>query len=650
MCGIVGIFDRRAGREIDRALLGRMNDSQTHRGPDEDGTFVARGIGLGHRRLSIIDLASGQQPLFNEDGSVVVVYNGEIYNFQELFSTLAAAGHKFRTRCDTEAIVHAWEEWGEACVERFRGMFAFALWDSNTGTLFLARDRLGIKPLYYAELADGTVVFGSELKSLLVHPGLKRELDASAIEDYFAYGYVPDPKSIYRQARKLEPGHTLTLRRDGMPPRPRRYWDVSFRDPRKSDERAVTEELLGRLEDAVRVRLVAEVPLGAFLSGGVDSSAVVAMMARLMSDPVQTCTISFDDPRYDESRYAAEVSSRYGTNHNVRRVDANDFSLVDRLATLYDEPFADSSAIPTYRVCELARERVIVALSGDGGDEVFAGYRRYRWHHYEELVRRAVPAALCGPIFATLGRIYPKLDWAPKALRAKSTLESIGRGSIGGYFHAMSLLTDDVRRRLYSPAFARELQGYHAEEVLARAMREAPTDNHISRIQYADMKTYLPGDILTKVDRASMAHSLEVRVPILDHPFVEWAASVPAEMKLKGGEGKHVFKSALEPLLPRDVLYRDKMGFAVPLAGWFRGPLKEKVRGALTGRTLDETGMFDRGYIVTLLDEHQSGLRDHATVLWSLLMFESFLRQVHEERPVSDAAVPTGVAAVGGGE
>jgi asparagine synthase (glutamine-hydrolysing) len=529
-------------------------------------------------------------------------------------------------------------------------MFAFALWDSNTGTLFLARDRLGIKPLYYAELADGTVVFGSELKSLLLHPDLKRELDASAIEDYFAYGYVPDPKSIYLQARKLAPGHTLTLRRDGVPARPRRYWDVSFREPRAIDERAAADELIGRLEDAVRVRLVAEVPLGAFLSGGVDSSAVVAMMARLIPDPVQTCTISFDDPRYDESRYAAQVATRYGTNHNVRRVDANDFSLVDRLATLYDEPFADSSAIPTYRVCQLARERVIVALSGDGGDEVFAGYRRYRWHHYEQMVRSAIPTALCGPLFRALGRIYPKADWAPKALRAKSTLESIARGTIGGYFHAMSLLTDDIRRRLYSPSFVRQLQGYHAQEVLAQAMREAPTDNHISRIQYADMRTYLPGDILTKVDRASMAHSLEVRVPILDHPFVEWAASVPADLKLKGRDGKRVFKTALEPLLPDDVLYRDKMGFAVPLAGWFRGPLKEKVRAALTGPALGETGMFDRGYVTTLLDEHQSGMRDHATVLWSLLMFESFLRQVHENRADADVTVPNGVAALGGGE
>jgi asparagine synthase (glutamine-hydrolysing) len=648
MCGIVGIFDRGGRREIDRALLARMNDSLHHRGPDEHGMFFARGVGLGHRRLSIIDLKSGQQPLFNEDRSVVVVYNGEIYNFQDLSKELIAAGHSFRTQCDTEVIVHAWEQWGEACVERFRGMFAFALWDANSETLFLARDRLGIKPLYYAELADGTVLFGSELKALLLHPGLSREFDVCAIEDYFAYGYVPDPKSIYSQARKLSPGHTLKFIRGAAPAKPRRYWDVSFRESVARSETEVAEQLIERLNEAVRIRLVAEVPLGAFLSGGVDSSAVVSLMAGLMKDPVQTCTISFDDPSYDESRFAASVAARYGTDHHVRRVDANDFSLVDRLATMYDEPFADSSAIPTYRVCGLARERVIVALSGDGGDEVFAGYRRYRWHHYEEMVRRALPDSVSAPLFGALGRLYPKLDWAPKVLRAKSTFESIARGTAGGYFHSVSFIPDELRHRLYSVGFMRQLQGYHAQEVLEHAMRDAPTDNHISRIQYADLKTYLPGDILTKVDRASMAHSLEVRVPILDHPFLEWTATVPAGMKLHGGEGKYVFKKALESRLPHDVLYRNKMGFAVPLAAWFRGPLRQTVREALTGPTLAGTGMFEPRTIATLVDDHQSGVRDHSTVIWSLLMFESFLREVHECEVPRTARANDGVAAIGG--
>ena len=638
MCGIVGIFDPSGTREIARGLVAQMNDLQSHRGPDDQGLYFGKGVGLGHRRLSIIDLKSGQQPLFNEDRSVVVVYNGEIYNFQELTATLNAAGHVFRTHSDTEVIVHAWEEWGEACVERFRGMFAFALWDAKAETLFLARDRLGIKPLYYAQLADGTIAFASELKAILAHPAFRRTLDPSAVEEYFAYGYVPDPKSIYRDAKKLAPGHTLAFRRGVAAASPRRYWDVSFRDPKPVDERAAAEELIGRLREAVRVRLIAEVPLGAFLSGGVDSSGVVAMMAGLIADPVNTCTISFGERGYDESAFAAQVAVQYGTDHHVRRVDPGDFDLVDRLATMYDEPFADSSAIPTYRVCGLARERVIVALSGDGGDEVFAGYRRYRWHHYEDMVRRAVPAPVREPLFGFLGRAYPKLDWAPRILRARSTFESIARGPIGGYFHGVSVVTDDIRRRLFSAGFARELQGYRAIEVLERVMREAPTDHYVSRIQYADMKTYLPGDILTKVDRASMAHSLEVRVPLLDHPFVEWAARVPPALKLKGREGKYLYKKALEPYLPRDVLYRSKMGFAVPLGAWFRGPLRDTVRTALAGPILAETGMFDMGYVAGLVRDHQSGVREHSSVLWSLLMFESFLRQVHARGAEAPAA------------
>ncbi len=648
MCGIVGLFDRRGGREIDRALLARMNDSQTHRGPDEHGIFVARGIGLGHRRLSIIDLASGQQPLFNEDRSVVVVYNGEIYNFAELTRELAAAGHRFRTHCDTEVIVHAWEEWGAACVERFRGMFAFALWDANAETLFLARDRLGIKPLYWAELPDGTVLFGSELKSLLVHPAFPRELDPCAAEDYFAYGYVPDPKSIYLAARKLAPGHTLTLARSAAgAPQPRRYWDVSFRegDHDGPGEEEAVGALVDELREAVRMRLIAEVPLGAFLSGGVDSSAVVALMAGLSSAPVNTCTISFDDRRFDESRYAEMMAARYATNHHVGKVDPDDFGLVDRLATIYDEPFADSSSMPTYRVCGLARERVTVALSGDGGDELFAGYRRHRFHHYEQMARRAVPDALAGPLFGFLGRAYPKLDWAPQPLRAKSTFESLARGPIGGYFHSVAVVVDAMRRRLYGPAFVRALQGYRAQEVMEGAMRDAPTDHHLSRVQYADIKTYLAGDILTKVDRASMAHSLEVRVPILDHRFVEWTARLAPGLKLKGGEGKYVFKKALEPLVPNDVLYRTKMGFSVPLAKWFRGPLYATVRDRLAGPALAETGMFDTTCVARLVEEHRSGRFDHATVLWSLLMFESFLRQVHGAS--APAASPPVSAATG---
>ena len=629
MCGLVGILDTTGRRPIDRALLARMNDSLSHRGPDDSGLYIQPGVGLGHRRLSIIDLSGGHQPLFNEDGTVVVVYNGEIYNFQELAEELSARGHRFRTNCDTEVVVHAWEEWGEACVDRFRGMFTFAIWDENQETLFLARDRLGIKPLYYAALADGTVLFGSELKALLLYPGLPRDLDVFAVEDYFAYGYVPDPKTIYRGVTKLAPGHTLTCRRGQPVPRPRRYWDVSFDTRAGVSEQVVREELIDGLREAVRIRLISDVPLGAFLSGGVDSSGVVVMMAGLSEEPVNTCSIGFLQDNYDESRYAAQVAQHCRTRHFTELVDADAFDLVDRLANVYDEPFADSSAIPTFQVCALARTRVTVALSGDGGDEVFAGYRRYRWHHYEELVRSRLPDGLRAPVFGLLGRLYPKLDWAPKPLRAKSTLQGIARDTDQAYFQSVSTVSDSLRSRLFSPDMRRQLQDYTAFEVLRGHMEHAPADHHLEKVQYADLKTYLPGDILTKVDRASMANSLEVRVPILDHRFVEWAARVPVDLKLRGREGKYVFKKALEPHVPNDVLYREKMGFAIPLADWFRGPLRQRVRDALTGPTLAETGMFDADFVRSLVDRHEAGTRNFSEVIWSLIMFDSFLRQVH---------------------
>ncbi len=632
MCGIVGIFDCRGRQEINRDLLSRMNQTQYHRGPDEGGLHTEPGVGLGHRRLSIIDLSSGQQPLFNEDGSVVVVYNGEIYNFAELSDELKERGHTFRTHCDTEVIVHAWEEWGEACVERFRGMFAFAIWDRNQDTLFLARDRMGIKPLYYAFLPNGQLIFGSELKSLLAHPELPRKTDLRAVEDYFAYGYVPEPKSIFEHVAKLPPGYTLTLRHGESVSAsvPKQYWDVPFQSYGQISLADAQQELIERLREAVRIRLVAEVPLGAFLSGGVDSSAVVAMMAGLSDQPVNTCSISFGDPKFNEAEFAAKVAQQFHTNHHVDQVDPEDFGLIDKLATLYDEPFADSSAMPTYRVCELARKRVTVALSGDGGDENLAGYRRYRWHTYEERMRSVLPLSLRRPLFGSLGRLYPKADWAPKIFRAKSTFEALAQDSIEGYFHSVSMMGDPMRQQLFSADFKRRLQGYKAIEVMRQHASSAP-DHPMSKVQYLDMKTYLVGDILTKVDRASMAHALEVRVPILDHKLVEWMSGLPPEFKLVGHEGKYVLKKALEPHLPHDILYRPKMGFSMPMASWFRGPLKQLVREALLGPVLAETGFFNQKFLHQLVDQHQSGVRDYSVPIWSLLMFESFTRQIMHE-------------------
>ena len=622
-----------------------MNAVQTHRGPDGHGLYFAPGIGLGHRRLSIIDLDGGQQPLFNEDRTVTVVYNGEIYNYQELASELAALGHRFHSRTDTEVIVHGWEEWGESCVDRFRGMFAFAVWDQPRQTLFLARDRVGIKPLYYSWLPDGRLFFASEMKALLVCPDLARNIDPTAVEDYFAYGYVPDPKSIYRDVFKLPPRHYLCQRQGKPPARSRSYWDIRISAENNRSAETITDELIDGLREAVRVRLISDVPLGAFLSGGVDSSGVVAMMAQTSTSPVNTCAIAFGEHEYDESAYANIVAERYGTRHHVRTVDPNAFDLVDRLAAIYDEPFADSSAMPTYRVCALARERVTVALSGDGGDELFAGYRRYLWHMQEERVRGLLPAWLRRPIFGFLATVYPKADWAPRFLRAKTTFQELAQNSEEAFFQSLSQLNDGLRNRLYSDRFRSELQAYHGIEVLRGHMRAAPTEDSLSKVQYADMKMYLPGDILTKVDRASMANSLEVRVPMLDHRFLGWAFGVPSELKLKNREGKHILKTALEPHVPKEILYRPKMGFSIPLRDWFRGPLRERVRAAVTGPTLDETGWFNKSFLRSLIDQHQSGRRDNSTVLWSLLMFESFLRRVHHGTNVVVGGTP---AEVGG--
>jgi asparagine synthase (glutamine-hydrolysing) len=638
MCGITGLFDTRGATPVDRAVLQRMNDSQFHRGPDEGSLHIEPGVGLGHRRLSIIDIATGQQPLFNEDGSVVVVFNGEIYNFQELIPELQALGHVFHTKSDTEVIVHAWEAWGEGCVKRFRGMFAFVLWDRNRQTLFMARDRLGVKPLYYALLDDGTLLFGSELKSILAHGGLKRDIDPLAVEEYFALGYVAEPRTIFRQARKLAPGHALAIRRGDAVGEPREYWDVRFTLGSQISAEDAAAELVGRLRESVKLRLISEVPLGAFLSGGVDSSAVVALMAGLSDEPVNTCSIAFDDPAFNEAAFAQLVADRYRTNHRVETVKSDDFDLIDILASLYDEPYADSSAIPTYRVCQLARKHVTVALSGDGGDETFGGYRRYRLHLMEERMRAALPFGIRQPLFGLLGRAYPKADWAPRIFRAKTTFEGMARTSVEAYFHSVSLLRGPMRGQLFSDALKGDLAGYSAQEVFDFHAGRAGTEDPLALIQYLDLKTYLVGDINTKVDRASMAHSLEVREPLMDHELVEWLATLPSNLKVRGQEGKFLFKKAMEPMLPDDVLYRPKMGFAVPLARWFRGPLKQRVRDAVLGDRLASTDWFNRSYLQHLVDAHQSGRSDYSTPLWTLLMFEAFLRNVVDGAP---AAEPT---------
>jgi len=590
-----------------------------------------QGTPAGRRGISawsIIDLEGGKQPLYNEDKSVVVTYNGEIYNFLELANELKALGHVFRTHCDTEVVVHAWEEWGVDCLTRFNGMFAFALWDRNRRTLFMARDRLGIKPLYYALLDNGQVVFGSEMKAVTRNPDVPREVDPYAVEEYFTFGYVPEPRSIYRAIRKLEPGTFLHIRHGENPGEPVRYWDVSLETPARTSGKFDDncQELRDRLKAAVDRRLVADVPLGAFLSGGIDSSAVVAMMRDLEADSVLTCSIGFNEKRYDESKYAEMVAKANMTDHKSEIVDTADYSLLEKLVQLYDEPYADSSAIPTYRVCELARKHVTVALSGDGGDENFIGYRRYRLFSMEERLRSLFPDRFRTSVFGFLGDRYPKLDWAPRVFRGKTTFQALARDSMRAYLHGVSIFPEEGRDWLFSDTLKKDLQGYRSEEVFKGHIADKSFEDPLRMVQYLDFKTYLPGDILTKVDRASMAHSLEVRVPFLDHTFVSWVAGLPTRDKLHGGTGKHVLKEALRPLLPQEVLFRKKMGFAVPLGLWFRGSLKERTMATVCGDRLKQCGVFSPEGLERMVKEHQSGKRVWTAALWALMMFDGFLQ------------------------
>jgi asparagine synthase (glutamine-hydrolysing) len=628
MCGIAGIFHLSDKAEIDPSKIAQMNDIQHHRGPDAGDYFFDPGVALAHRRLSIIDLEGSPQPMMSACKRACVVFNGEIYNFKELHQELTEKGYTFNTKGDTETILNAWLEWGEECVHKLRGMFAFAIWDREQQCLFMARDRLGIKPFFYSLMTNGEFAFGSELKVIKKHPLFDKSLRNTAVEDYFTFGYIPEPHTIFQHAHKLSPGHYLLINKgDTALPEPVEYWDVPTTFETSLTDSEVNEQLVERLKEAVRIRMVAEVPLGAFLSGGVDSSAIVALMSQLQTDPVNTCAIGFDVKAFNETEYAQQVADQYHTNHRVEVVDQDDFDLIDKLADLYDEPYADSSAMPTYRVCELARKHVTVALSGDGGDELFAGYRRYNLHMHEEKIRQLLPLGVRKAIFGPLGKLYPKLDWAPKFMRAKTTFQSMALDTVEGYYNSMSLLRKDERRKLFSDNYNASLGDYSSLEVFRKYGDKANHLDPLKITQYIDMKTYLVGDILTKVDRASMAHSLEVRVPLLDHKFVEWAFNTPSSSNLKNGVGKSAFKRALEPHLSDDILYRQKMGFAVPLVNWFRGPLKQRLYDSLLSEQMVRSGYFNMKRIKRLVDDHVNGLRDNSASLWALIMFESFMRQ-----------------------
>ncbi len=628
MCGIAGIFHIGTAKPVDPARVRAMTDAIAHRGSDGSGVWTAPGVGLGHRRLSIIDLEGSPQPMGYADDRFQIVFNGEIYNFQALRSELEAKGHVFATHGDTEVILAAYAQWGAACLSRLHGMFAFALYDQAERTLFLARDRLGVKPLFYAPLSDGSVAFASELKALLVHPLLRRVPDERAVEDYLAFGYVPDDRSIVKGVRKLPAAHHLTLRSEGGLPEPQRWWDVDFSQRSTARESALEEELLVIMREAVSSRMVADVPLGAFLSGGVDSSSVVALMAEQSRRAVTTCSIGFDEAALDESSHARTVAERFATDHHARTVGADQFERIDRLADIYDEPFADASALPTLSVCELAREHVTVALSGDGADEALAGYRRQVFHAGEERVRGLIPAGIRAPLLGTLGRLYPKADWAPRPLRAKTTLLSLAGSGEEGYADALSVTGPGARGALYSDAMRGTLGDYRAEERLIQLMRQAPARTGLDRAQYADLTFWLPGDILTKTDRASMAVGLEAREPLLDHRLIEFAARLPDKYRVRGGQGKCLMKRVMEPYLPRDILYRPKMGFVTPISAWFRGPLAGEARAMGTRSALARTGWFDAEALAGIAEDHIAGRRDHGRLIWQMLMLDKAVERL----------------------
>ncbi len=628
MCGIAGIFHVESSKPVDPERVQRMIDAMPHRGPDGSGIWTAPGIGLGHLRLSIIDLGGGAQPMLSEDESLVLSFNGEIYNFLELRKELEVLGHHFRTDSDSEVILEAYRRWGPDSVARLNGMFAFALYDVPKRQLLLARDRLGVKPLYHAALADGSIIFGSELKALLAHPALRREPDLAAVDDYLAFGYVPDHTCIVSGVEKLPAGHYWLLTQGKTPPRPQKYWDLDFSQRVKGSEAELQEELLRLMRQAVLSRMVADVPLGAFLSGGVDSSSVVALMAEASRVPVKTCSIGFDVGELDETEYAERIAKRFLTEHRARTVAADDFGLIDLLSHHFDEPFADASALPTYRVCQMAREHVTVALSGDGADEALAGYRRLVFHHGEERARSLLPHSIRGPLFGALGSIYPKADWAPRPLRAKTTLLSLARTGEEGYAEAVGVTPPAMRHALYSRRMRGNIGDYRAERHMHALMANAPARSGLDRAQYADMKLWLPGDILTKLDRTSMAVSLEAREPLLDHRLLEFAASLPESMRVRRGQGKWLMKRTMERYLPEDILYRPKMGFVTPIAQWFRGPLAETARAISTSAGLAKTGWFEPSAISKVAEDHISGRSDNSRLLWQLLMLEKSVSRI----------------------
>ncbi len=622
MCGIVGFIDKvETSKEQRSGLLERMCSRIVHRGPDEQGvTLDEPRAALGMRRLSIIDLKTGQQPIYDCSGDLAIVFNGEIYNFQELKKGLEARGHRFKTNSDTETIVHLYEEVGPKCVEHLRGMFGFAIWDRKTETLFLARDRVGKKPLFYTKTKNGDLVFGSELKSLLDHPGVGREISHAALDAYLTFGYVPEEFCIFEEIRKLPPGHFLEFRNGDV--QVERYWDFPLAaEKSRASESEITGELQDLLAECVRIRMISEVPLGAFLSGGVDSSAVVGLMSRFSDKPVKTFSIGYREDTHDELKFARIAAKHFSTEHHEFVVTPEIVEEVDDLVWHLDEPFADMSALPTFAVAKMAREHVTVALCGDGGDELFAGYTRYV-KHFKQNVHQTVPGFVRKNVFQ---RVAAGL---PHGALGRNYLYNAGLDAADRYIDSLSHFGQLVRGQLYSADFRRKMNGaFGAGAGVFREIAGSFEDDSLEQLLYLDSKTYLPSDIMTKVDRMTMAASLEARSPLLDHKLIEFVARIPAEMKMRGGETKYIFKQALRGVVPDEILYREKQGFGVPIAIWINEKLRPRIRETLLEPRTAARGYFEPKYIELLLQEHATGRRDHAHRLWLLFVFELWQRR-----------------------
>jgi asparagine synthase (glutamine-hydrolysing) len=634
MCGIAGIAHPDPRYEVERDLVMRMTAVMAHRGPDAWGLHVWPGAALGHRRLSIIDLATGDQPMFNKDRTVGVILNGEIYNFRDLRAELEARGHLFATRSDTEAIVHAYEEYGEGCVAHLHGMFAFALWDDRERRLLLARDRVGKKPLYYGSVGE-RFAFASELKALLQDPAVKRAIRLGAIDDYLTFGAIPAPTTIFEGLHQLSPAHYLVWERGRT--RVVEYWDVPHGVARHVREPEALEAFRAVLDDAVRVRLVSDVPLGAFLSGGIDSSAVVEAMSRLSSAPVVTTSVGFAEEAFNELEHARAVAQRLGSDHHEVQVVPRAAEILPALAWHLDEPFADSSALPTYYVSKAARERVTVALSGDGGDEVFAGYqRRHGLNRWETLLRGWLPEGVRRRALGPIGRVYPKADWLPRPLRGRYFLQNLATSFERAYYADLSLFRVEDKVRLLTPEIQDGLDGHDPFAAFGRHFERVRGLDPLSRLLYVDLKTWLANDILVKVDRMSMANSLEVRAPLLDHRVIEFAATVSPDLKYRGRVSKYLLKRHLEGRVPRSTIYRPKQGFEIPLAEWLRRDLRPMAEELLCSPRAIGRGYARPEIVRRLWQQHLGRLRNHAPRLWALMMLELW------HRTFVDQAVPRG--------